>query len=72
MTNGWEAGSLTANAVSGADVLVSHADEPWSPEEASIVCPWVAASWNRVFSALVTLVGSFVSHLPSDADRILA
>ena len=69
--NGWLAGSLTASGVLG-DEPTSQAAEPWSPDDASSVWPCVAASWNSVFSALVTLAISCASQTPSEAEITFA
>jgi FlaG/FlaF family flagellin (archaellin) len=45
---------------------------PLSPEAASTVCPWTAASSKSVFSACAAEEPSFASQSPHDVEMTLA
>ena len=62
VTYGWLAGSSTWS-VGGVG---KQSSEPSSPDAETIVIPWAAASWNRVFSADACPNPSSSSHCPHD------
>ena len=45
---------------------------PLSPAAATIVWPWAAASWNRVFSPWASLDPSSASHSPQEVEITFA
>ncbi len=47
---------------------VMQSSEPESPEAATIVCPWAAACWNRLPSALAAAVPLSGSHEPQEVE----
>jgi hypothetical protein len=62
VTNGWLAGSSTSS-VGGVG---KQSSDPSSPDADTIVIPWAAASWNRVFSDDACPIPSSCSHCPHD------
>ena len=72
VTKGWLDGSSTAKVSSLLTVLPRQSSDPSSPEAATMVWPWMAASSKRVFSARAVALPVSGSHRPHDVETTLA
>jgi hypothetical protein len=70
VTNGWLAGSSTASAWDPLPPTL-QAEDPESPDAASTVSPWLAASSKSVFSVAMRPASYFSvldSHRPQEVE----
>src|ERR1700722_19760554 len=71
VTKGWLAGSSTAR-VSSVYPLPRQSSDPSSPEAATTLWPWAAASSKRVSSAWAEALPADGSHRPHDVEMTRA
>src|SRR5436305_1568676 len=67
VTYGWLLGSSTASAGLGG-VSAKQSSEPLSPAAAKMLCPSVAACWNRLLSALAEAWPLSDSQAPQEVE----